>query len=101
MLTYACINKPEHVMRSPERKEHFSETAWTWDTTLVFEGDNLVLVFNNRPIWHVYWHVKCRDARAKNLSDHWSRYVERHIRLMLKLKARHRRVNAKRHLTST
>jgi hypothetical protein len=94
MLTYASTDDPRDILRNVKRHSKFMSTEWICDTTLVFDGDDLVLVFNNRPTW-LTWSKRCRHLKRASPRKCLGRHMERRIRLIIKLRAHRARLIAK------
>ena len=86
MLTYACVHKPEDIMRKHECFTSFSNARWEPDIVLVYENEKLILILNNRSIFE-HW-----MKRNRRTPTGFPRMMERYIRLRLKLRARHKRL---------
>jgi hypothetical protein len=94
MLTYGGVDDPmEIILKEVEQHPSLHHTFALRDYTIVFEDGKIILMFNNMPMWPVVVHHS--GKLRKSLSERWIKYLNRRIRLGLKLRARRARLRAK------
>jgi hypothetical protein len=95
MLTYAGVHKLQDILvQNLKCSRRYSDHVLSFDYSVVFQNGELVLFFYNMPFWRLFV-ARTEGGRSIRDVQDWGKRMERHCRLVIKLRAHRARLVAK------